>query len=110
VRKQSMTPGFIVTDSLEEAHDLPRDVDAMVRAWVNGDTQWFADQMKSEIGRDPVLYQSVLVARNRKWVPKIEALLNDDRNYLVIVGTGHLVGQGSVIDLLQKDGIVAAQR
>lgn len=95
--------------SLEEAHDLPKEVAAMVRAWAAGDTQWFAEQLKSEIGRDPALYQSVLVARNRKWVPKIEKLLNDDRNYLVIVGTGHLVGQGSVIDLLRKDGIEAAQ-
>jgi uncharacterized protein YbaP (TraB family) len=96
--------------SLEEAHDLPKEVAAMVHAWADGDTQWFADQLKSEIGRDPVLYDSVLVARNRKWVPKIEALLNDDKNYLVIVGTAHLVGQGSVIALLKKDGIAAAQR
>jgi uncharacterized protein YbaP (TraB family) len=28
----------------------------------------------------------------------------------VIVGTGHLVGRDSVIDLLKKDGIGAAQR
>jgi uncharacterized protein YbaP (TraB family) len=96
--------------SLEEAHDLPKEVDAMVHAWQRGDTAWFADQLKSELGRDPALYQSVLVARNRKWVPKIEALLNDDKNYLVIVGTGHLVGQGSVIELLGKDGIIATQR
>jgi uncharacterized protein YbaP (TraB family) len=96
--------------SLEEAHDLPKEVDAMVHAWASGDTQWFADQLKSEIGRDAVLYESVLVARNRKWVPKIEALLNDDKNYLVIVGTGHLVGQGNVIALLKKDGIAAAQK
>jgi uncharacterized protein len=96
--------------SLEEAHDLPKEVNAMVRAWANGDTQWFADQLKTDIGRDPALYDSVLVARNRKWVPKIEALLNDDKNYLVIVGTGHLVGGNSVIALLKKDGIAAAQR
>jgi uncharacterized protein YbaP (TraB family) len=96
--------------SLEEAHDLPKEVDDMVHAWQRGDTVWFADQLKSEFGRDPALYQSLLVARNRKWVPKIEALLNDDKNYLVIVGTGHLVGQGSVIELLGKDGIVATQR
>jgi uncharacterized protein len=96
--------------SLEEAHDLPKEVDAMVHAWASGDTQWFADQLKSDIGRDPALYDSVLVARNRKWVPKIEALLNDDKNYLVIVGTGHLVGGSSVIALLKKDGIAAAQR
>jgi uncharacterized protein YbaP (TraB family) len=99
-----------LVSSLEEAHDLPKEVDDMVRAWQHGDTMWFADQLKSELGRDPMLYQSVLVARNRKWVPKIEALLNDDKNYLVIVGTGHLVGQGSVIELLKKDGIAATQR
>jgi uncharacterized protein len=96
--------------SLKEAHDLPKEVDDMVHAWQRGDTVWFADQLKSEFGRDPDLYESVLVARNRKWVPKIEALLNDDKNYLVIVGTGHLVGQGSVIELLGKDGITATQR
>jgi len=96
--------------SLEEAHDFPKEVDDMVHAWQRGDTVWFADQLKSEFGRDPALYQSLLVARNRKWVPKIEALLNDDKNYLVIVGTGHLVGQGSVIELLGKDGIIATQR
>jgi uncharacterized protein YbaP (TraB family) len=59
--------------SLEEAHDLPKEVDDLVHAWQRGDTVWFADQLKSELGRDPALYQSVLVARNRKWVPKIEA-------------------------------------
>jgi uncharacterized protein YbaP (TraB family) len=98
-----------LVSSLEEAHDLPKEVDAMVHAWAVGDTQWFVEQLQSELGRDPALYESVLVARNRKWVPKIEALLNDDKNYLVIVGTGHLVGQGSVIALLKKDGIAAAQ-
>jgi uncharacterized protein len=95
--------------SLEQAHDLPKEVDAMVRAWQRGDTAWFANQIKSELGGDPKLYQSVLVARNRKWLPKIEAMLKEDKNYLVIVGTGHLVGQGSVIELLKQDGIGATQ-
>jgi uncharacterized protein YbaP (TraB family) len=104
------TQAEYLVSSLEQAHDLPKEVDSMVRAWQHGDTQWFASELQSELGRDPRLYQSVLVARNRKWVPKIEALLNDDKNYLVIVGTGHLVGQGSVIDLLKKDGIGAIQR
>jgi uncharacterized protein len=104
------TQAEYLVSSLEQAHDLPKEVDSMVRAWQRGDTQWFANQLQSELGQDPRLYQSVLVARNRKWVPKIEALLNDDRNYLVIVGTGHLVGPGSVIDLLKKDGIGATQR
>ncbi|HWX10592.1 MAG TPA: TraB/GumN family protein [Trinickia sp.] len=104
------TQAEYLVSSLEQAHDLPTEVDSMVRAWQRGDTQWFAGQMKSELGRDARLYDSVLSARNRKWLPKIEALLNEDKNYLVIVGTGHLVGRDSVIDLLKKDGIGATQR
>jgi uncharacterized protein YbaP (TraB family) len=96
--------------SLEQAHELPKQVDDMVHAWQRGDTAWFNDQLRSELGRDPALYQSVLAARNRKWIPKIEALLNDDKNYLVIVGTGHLVGRNSVIEMLKKDGVGATQR
>jgi len=99
-----------LVSSLEQAHELPKEVDDMVHAWQRGDTAWFDGQLKSELGRDPVLYQSVLAARNRKWIPKIEALLNDDKNYLVIVGTGHLVGHDSVIELLKKDGVGATQR
>ena len=104
------TQAEYLVSSLEQAHDLPRQVDSMVHAWQRGDMQWFENQLQSEFRQDPRLYQSVLGARNRKWVPKIEALLNDDKNYLVIVGTGHLAGQGSVIDLLKKDGIGVTQR
>ncbi len=104
------TQAEYLASSLEQAHDLPQEVDSMVRAWQHGDTQWFANELRSEFKQDSRLYQSVLGARNRKWLPKIEALLNDDKNYLVIVGTGHLVGEGSVIELLKKDGIGATQR
>jgi uncharacterized protein YbaP (TraB family) len=104
------TQAEYLVSSLEQAHDLPTEVGSMVLAWQRGDTQWFVNQLRSELGKESDLYQSVLIARNRKWVPKIEALLNEDKNYLVIVGTGHLVGQGSVIDLLKKDGIGATQR
>jgi uncharacterized protein YbaP (TraB family) len=101
--------GYLVS-SLEQAHDLPHEVGDMVNAWKRGDTRWFASEMATEFGKDPALYQSLLAARNRKWLPKIEALLNEDKNYLVIVGTGHLVGHDSVIDLLNKDGVGATQR
>src|SRR5258708_3040979 len=81
------TQAAYLVSSLEQAHDLPNEVDSMVRARQRGQTHWFANQLQSELGQDPRLYQSVLGARHRKWLPKIEPLLNDDRYYLVIVGT-----------------------
>jgi hypothetical protein len=103
------TQANYLLSSLEQAHDLPKDVNDMVRAWQRGDTSWFETEMKSDLGRDPAVYQSLLVSRNRKWIARIERLLDDDENYLVIVGTAHLVGRDSVIDLLKKDGISAVQ-
>jgi hypothetical protein len=104
------TQADYLLSSLEQAHDLPKEVNDMVRAWEHGDTRWFESELKSDLGRDPGVYQSLLVSRNRKWIPRIERLLDDDENYLVIVGTAHLVGSDSVIEMLKKDGVGAVQR
>ncbi len=104
------TQANYLVSSLEQAHDLPKDVNDMVRAWQHGDMSWFETELKSDLGRDPAVYQSLLVSRNRKWIARIERLLDDDENHLVIVGTAHLVGRDSVIALLAKDGVEAVQR
>jgi len=104
------TQAEYMMSSLEQAHDLPKEVNDMVQAWRRGDTAWFQTEINADLGKDPALYQSMVVARNRKWISKIEAMLDDDKNYLVIVGTAHLVGPDSVIALLKKDGIRTAQR
>jgi uncharacterized protein YbaP (TraB family) len=96
--------------SLEEAHDLPAQLDAMVHASQVGDVGWFAAQIQHEFADQPTLYASLLTSRNRKWLPKIESLLHADEDCLVIVGTGHLVGPGNVLELLARDGITATQR
>lgn len=101
--------GYLVS-SLEEAQELPAELDSLVRAWQQGDTHWLETHLETELADDPRLYQAILGGRNRKWLPKIEALLDGDRNYLVIVGAGHLVGRGSVIDLLKQDGVGVTQR
>jgi uncharacterized protein YbaP (TraB family) len=110
---QSMTldaQADYLVSSLEEAHELPQQADEMVRAWQRGDAAWFETEIKQEFGKDPALYRTMLTGRNRKWLPKIEALLKENQNYLIIVGTGHLVGRDGVVELLKKDGIEAIQR
>lgn len=103
------TQADYLLSSLAETHDFAKEVNDMVLAWQRGDSRWFADEIAREFGHEPALYQTLLLARNRKWLPQIEALLNDERNYLVIVGTGHLVGKGSVVDLLRRDGVAVIQ-
>jgi uncharacterized protein YbaP (TraB family) len=51
----------------------------------------------------------MIVDRNKDWVPKIQQFMRSNENYLVIVGTGHLVGKESVVDLLRAKGYQVEQ-
>ena len=50
----------------------------MVHAWQRGDTTGSSSSCARNWAAIPASTKSLLAARNRKWVPKIEALLNDD--------------------------------
>jgi uncharacterized protein YbaP (TraB family) len=59
--------------------------------------------MKAEY---PDLYQRINVDRNRAWLPKLQALLDDSEgdNALVVVGALHLLEQDGVVELLRAKG------
>ena len=59
--------------------------------------------------RFPELYGPLTENRNRAWVPQLVDLLDDDDDYLVVVGALHLVGRNSVIDLLEQRGYDVVQ-
>jgi uncharacterized protein YbaP (TraB family) len=48
--------------------------------------------------------------RNIDWVNKIEEMMSEDKNILVIVGAGHLVGPDSVVALLKEKGYRVKQK
>jgi len=52
----------------------------------------------------PGLYESLVTKRNQSWVPALERMLADGRRHLVVVGALHLVGDDSVIELLEARG------
>jgi uncharacterized protein YbaP (TraB family) len=57
-----------------------------------------------DLKKDPQMYQRLLVARNRNWMPKLEALFNRPGRAFVVVGAAHLVGPDGLIALLQAKG------
>lgn len=79
-------------------------LDRIVGYWRRGDVESVAaDQTKSMRGH-PEMLERLLFARNRRWVPRIEHLLRSGESVLVVVGMGHLVGEGSVIEMLRERG------
>ena len=54
--------------------------------------------------------RGTVVYGNRNWLPKIEEFLRGDKNTIVIVGAGHLVGKDGVVELLRKKGLKVTQQ
>jgi uncharacterized protein YbaP (TraB family) len=90
--------------TLEESSDLDEELEKVVAAWRAGDTATLAELLTEAYGDFPELYGPLTEDRNRAWVKRLEHLLEDRDDYLVVVGALHLVGRESVVDLLRKRG------
>ncbi len=93
--------------TLDEAAAIESEMDGLVAAWKAGDTQRLQTEMLSSLQGQPALYEQLIVARNRRFAARIATLRNDDRDYLVVVGTLHLVGDDGIPALLESEGIAS---
>lgn len=94
-------------DSTDDAEHLGEDLSKLIDAWRTGDLRALEKEFAKERAKSPALYDALLVTRNHQWMPKIEALLNGDQDYLVVVGTLHYVGKDGLLSLLEKRGFKA---
>ncbi len=97
---------FLLT-TLDEAAAIDSELDSLVTAWKSGDTERLQTQMLGSLQAQPELYEQLIVARNRRFADRIAALRNDGRDYLVVVGTLHLVGADGIPALLASAGIAS---
>lgn len=95
-----------LNESLEDFEDLSSLFNDMVSQWLDEDLDGLDTLILQEFRTQaPDYYEAVFDDRNEKWVDPILALLDEPGTHLVVVGTGHLIGEGSVVDLLEERGI-----
>ena len=91
--------------TIDEVSKAPQAVDLMLEAWKRGDTGKLDRSFNSDLERFPALRHAVLDARHEKWLPQIEAMMNDGKTHVIVVGTAHLVGRNSVVAMLRAKGV-----
>jgi uncharacterized protein YbaP (TraB family) len=91
-------------DATDDAPKLNDDLQKLIGAWRAGDLRALEKEFVKERAKSPELYDALLGVRNRQWLPKIEALLEQDRDYLVVVGALHFVGRDGLLALLRSHG------
>jgi len=96
---------YAIKHNLAEAEEIVPLLKKLIKAWRVGDENAINElalvQMKEQF---PSSFKSMMTDRNLDWVPKIEALFNDDDQEFVLVGAAHLVGEDSVIEQLKDKG------
>lgn len=91
--------------TLDEIDGIGKLMDKMLGSWVGGTPDKFAKLFLMEMGGfETAFLDRLIYARNRNWLGPLESMLAENRENLVIVGAAHLIGDGSVLDLLEQAG------
>ena len=89
---------------LIEGAEMSESIDDLVGAWHHGNTKVLEDVLLSSMDGQEELSNALVSNRNLRWADQIEAWLEDDEDYLVVVGALHLVGDDGVPALLDARG------
>lgn len=91
--------------TIDQLDMLPKLMDKMLTSWLDGTTEQMADVFLTGMGSfEEAFLDRLIYSRNRNWVRPIEAMLTDNHENLVVVGAAHLVGNDSLLQLLEQAG------
>ena len=99
----------LLLQTLQEATNIDAVMGTLIGAWRSGDVDTLESETLSELAQFPELHDALVVRRNADWTRQIIALLDDESDYLVVVGALHLVGDDSVLAMLGRRGHAAQQ-
>ena len=95
----------IILNTIDEVSQIESMMAVIKMAWLNGDESKMANAIISDMTRDyPELYQTLLVKRNKAWMPGIERMLTNKKIELILVGSMHLVGNDGLLQQLRNKG------
>ncbi len=99
----------LLIQTLRESLNIEENLDLLIEAWRHGDIDFLEENLLVEMQRYPELYRTLVVDRNEAWVEQIRNLIGEQDDYLIVVGTLHLVGDDGVPALLSEIGITTDQ-
>lgn len=81
----------------------------MMKFWQTGDVDNLYALLFQSFEDYPDIEDRLLTRRNHDWLLKIEKMLAEPKNTLVIVGAGHLIGPEGLVALLRQKGYAVKQ-
>lgn len=101
---------LMLRQTLDEIDTYGEELEQSFQLWNGGDAaaldQLLLAPMRSGY---PALFAQLFTERNQRMLEKLTALAAKPGHYFVVVGAGHLVGKGGIVDLLAAQGIATEQ-
>jgi hypothetical protein len=95
----------LVTQFIDDIGELPKTLGVMTAAWRTGDYAVIDQELTARLRTEqPAFYQSILVDRNQRWLGELEKHMQSGKPVLVLVGSAHLAGPDSLINMLAERG------
>jgi uncharacterized protein YbaP (TraB family) len=94
----------MLISTLTEGAKLGEMMDELIDAWRHGDVAHLESGMLDDLRKHEELNKALVTDRNSRWVDRIETLLDDDDDYLIVVGALHLIGRDGVPKQLEQNG------
>lgn len=95
----------LLQSTLDELGKLPKMMGKMMRSWAGGTPERLERMFLMEMGGfEEAFLERLLYARNRNWIAPLESMLAENQENLVVVGAAHLIGDESVLGLLEQAG------
>jgi uncharacterized protein YbaP (TraB family) len=99
----------LVRYGLEDLGQMRELFSELIAAWRGGDLAQIEVLFINDMADYPELYASMLVDRNQRWVPQIEAMLQSPEVEFVLVGVAHAAGDDGVLKMLKVKGYTIEQ-
>lgn len=102
----------LLEETLDQLDQGPSYFRSMLKAWQAGDSAKIKELIQSEMNTDPgarKLYHALFTTRNHAMTEKIVKFSESGKNYFVVVGAGHLVGEEGIVELLRGRGYELTQ-
>ena len=90
---------------LDDSADAKEQFGGMLDAWSKGDVAGIAKSFNADMGEAPELLDALIARRNANWAKWVKSRLDQPGTVMMAVGAGHIAGDKSVVNLLQKQGL-----
>lgn len=91
-------------EAMQSAGELTVQTQAFNKEWARGNARYIASQIAPLKQGMPDYYDALFTHRNTQWTEQFADFLDTGGTGFAAIGTGHLVGPDSVVDMLKDKG------